>query len=305
MALDFIAGCIGGCAGVIVGHPLDTIKVCLQTQDSKNPKYSGTFQCLRSIFAKEGMRGLFKGVTSPLVGVAGINAIVFGVYGNTQRCMKDPESLVSHGIAGALAGFVQSFICSPMELAKSTMQVGNIHSKDPLDCLKFIYKNKGISGLFRGLNLTILREVPAFSTYFLTYELLTRRNDDLPVSTFSMLMGGGMAGVMSWALVYPVDVLKSRFQIDGITSTKYLSSYDCLVKSVRAEGVSCLFQGITPTLIRAFPVNAVTFTVVTWSMKLLEDVNINQQVRNSEVMIGKCADAMSMSTVEQVIVAII
>jgi hypothetical protein len=24
---DFLAGCIGGCAGVMVGHPLDTLKV--------------------------------------------------------------------------------------------------------------------------------------------------------------------------------------------------------------------------------------------------------------------------------------
>lgn len=27
MALDFVAGCIGGAAGVLVGHPFDTVKV--------------------------------------------------------------------------------------------------------------------------------------------------------------------------------------------------------------------------------------------------------------------------------------
>ena len=25
---DFVAGCVGGSAGIIVGHPLDTLKVC-------------------------------------------------------------------------------------------------------------------------------------------------------------------------------------------------------------------------------------------------------------------------------------
>lgn len=58
-----------------------------------------------------------------ILGVAGINAIVFGVYGNTQRYMQDSDSLKTHAFAGAAAGFVQSFICSPMELAKTTMQV--------------------------------------------------------------------------------------------------------------------------------------------------------------------------------------
>lgn len=110
-------------AGVAVGHPLDTVKVHLQTQDLNNPKYKGTTDCLRSIFMKEGIRGLYKGVTSPLLGVAGINAIVFGVYGNTQRHMSDAESLRSHAIAGGLAGLFQSFICSPIELAKSRLQV--------------------------------------------------------------------------------------------------------------------------------------------------------------------------------------
>jgi len=56
-------------------------------------------------------------------GVAGINAIVFGVYGNTQRCLPNPDSLMSHAYAGTISGFIQSFIASPTELAKSVMQV--------------------------------------------------------------------------------------------------------------------------------------------------------------------------------------
>lgn len=80
-------------AGVLVGHPLDTAKVHLQTQNLNNPRYKGTFHCLTSLIAKDGFRGIFRGVTSPLAGVAGINAIVFGIYGNAQRRMSDPNSL--------------------------------------------------------------------------------------------------------------------------------------------------------------------------------------------------------------------
>lgn len=110
-------------AGVAVGHPLDTVKIHLQTQDAKNPKFNGTVDCLRSLVMKQGIKGLYKGVTSPLMGVAGINAIVFGIYGNVQRRMTDADSLRSHAIAGGAAGLFQSFICSPMELAKSRLQV--------------------------------------------------------------------------------------------------------------------------------------------------------------------------------------
>lgn len=37
----------------MVGYPLDTVKVHIQTQDSRNPKYRGTWDCLRTVLAKE------------------------------------------------------------------------------------------------------------------------------------------------------------------------------------------------------------------------------------------------------------
>jgi solute carrier family 25 carnitine/acylcarnitine transporter 20/29 len=58
-----------------------------------------------------------------MAGVAVVNAIVFGVYGNFQRHLARPDALSSHFLAGAAAGFVQSFVCSPMELVKTRLQV--------------------------------------------------------------------------------------------------------------------------------------------------------------------------------------
>ena len=67
--------------------------------------------------------GLYKGMSSPMAGVALVNAIVFGVYGNFQRHLPRPDALSSHFIAGATAGFLQSFVCCPLELVKSRLQV--------------------------------------------------------------------------------------------------------------------------------------------------------------------------------------
>ena len=50
---------------------------------------------------------MYRGITSPLAGVAAINAICFGVYGNVNRRLKDPESLKSITVAGMASGFVQ------------------------------------------------------------------------------------------------------------------------------------------------------------------------------------------------------
>ncbi|XP_046387559.1 mitochondrial basic amino acids transporter-like [Ischnura elegans] len=294
MALDFAAGCLGGCAGVLVGHPLDTIKVRLQTQDFRNPQYKGTYDCFKTILRTEKVAGLYKGMSSPMAGVAFVNAIVFGVYGNVQRKLPNPDAVSSHFVAGASAGFAQSFICSPMELAKTRLQLqgqGQTNSpygiassasgpravlryKNPLDCLVQVAKKEGWRrGVFRGLGMTLTREIPGCGTYFLSYEMLTRGvntwSGSKELSTFQMAMAGGIAGTISWVLTYPVDVLKSRLQADGVDGVRrYEGVADCLRKSIKEEGRGFLVRGLNSTIIRAFPVNAACFTVVTWVFRL-------------------------------------
>ena len=46
-AKSFISGGCGGMAAVIVGQPMDMIKVQLQNQSVSNPMYTGTFDCAK------------------------------------------------------------------------------------------------------------------------------------------------------------------------------------------------------------------------------------------------------------------
>ncbi|CAH1403548.1 unnamed protein product [Nezara viridula] len=266
MALDFLAGCVGGCAGVIVGHPFDTIKVNLQTQDFKKPIYKGTWHCFTTILKRDKLSGLYKGISSPLGGVALVNAIIFGTHAKVSRWIGS-EGLHSHFIAGASAGFFQSFICSPLELCKTILQVqkNGVYS-GALDCFAKIYKAQGLPGIYKGFFMTICREVPSFGAYFMFFELLSGGWD---APTWRTMLAGGTAGSISWVIVYPVDVLKTRMQSDGINSkNKYNSYIHCFQDSLKTEGYMFLTRGIVSTIIRAFPTNAVTFTVVTWTMRL-------------------------------------
>ncbi|XP_021945495.1 mitochondrial basic amino acids transporter [Folsomia candida] len=286
MSLDFLAGCVGGAAGVIVGHPLDTVKVRLQIQSSDNIKYKGTFDCLRTIVKHEGSRGLYKGISSPLFGVAGVNALIFGVYGSLRPYVHGEPghgALWAHFAAGSVSGAVQSFIASPMELVKTRMQVNESQAtpstsspnKAPssMEVLRSIYQKEGglIRGVFKGWGVTVAREIPGFGTYFATYEALTTRSQE--VGTFGMMMAGGLAGVMSWIVTFPIDVVKTRLQSD--VSGKYSGAIDCLKKTYQAEGYSAFSRGLVSTVIRAFPTNAATFTVVTWIMRWAESNRID------------------------------
>ncbi|XP_034435824.1 mitochondrial basic amino acids transporter [Hippoglossus hippoglossus] len=272
--MDFLAGCIGGAAGVLVGHPFDTVKVRLQVQSVDRPLYRGTYHCFQSIIRQESLLGLYKGIGSPMMGLTFINAIVFGVQGNTMRRLGNDTPL-NQFLAGAAAGAIQCVICCPMELAKTRMQMQGTGEKkssrrlykNSLDCLVRIYNREGLRGVNRGMVTTLIRETPGFGVYFLAYDVLTRYLGCEPNDRYmipKLLFSGGMAGIASWLSTYPVDVIKSRLQADGVGGVyKYSGIADCVRQSVRREGYMVFTRGLTSTLLRAFPVNAATFATVT------------------------------------------
>lgn len=71
------------------------------------------------------------------------------------------------------AGLVITFIVSPVELVKCTMQMNPNHTfKNSRECLNSIYRNNGLSGVYKGLFATGMREIPSFGLQFATYEYL-------------------------------------------------------------------------------------------------------------------------------------
>lgn len=270
MALDFLAGCAGGVAGVLVGHPFDTVKVRLQVQNPEKPQYRGTLHCFQTIIRQESVLGLYKGLGSPLLGLTFINALVFGVQGNTLRALGR-DSPLNQFVAGAAAGAIQCVVCCPMELAKTRLQLQDAgparRYRGSLHCLAHIYRQEGVRGVNRGMVATLLRETPSFGVYFLSYDVLVRAlrcEPGEPLLLAKLLLAGGSAGILSWLSTYPLDVLKSRLQADGLQAApRYRGLLDCARQSYEAEGWRVFTRGLTSTLLRAFPVNAATFATVT------------------------------------------
>ncbi|XP_045447452.1 mitochondrial basic amino acids transporter [Melitaea cinxia] len=254
MALDFIAGCIGGCAGIIAGHPLDTLKVHVQSGRGS------PMECAKALLKGGTLSMAYRGVYAPIGGVAGINAIVFGTYKNIRRAMPNPDSLTSHAVAGGTAGMLQSFACAPVELVKTRQQLAKAGMPEGAWAgARHVLRTGGYRSLFRGLVITIVRDSPSFAVYFTAYEAMTRGSQ----SAMQVFAAGGIAGVISWILFYPIDVIKSRIQAD--TNGLYKGSWDCFLKSVRTDGWRCLGRGLGAVTLRAFISNGACFTAVAWT----------------------------------------
>ena len=126
---NFIGGYFSGMALVMAGHPFDTIKVRLQTE-GKGGKFSGPLNCLRVTIQKEGLRGLYKGVTPPLLATGVVNSCLFGLQGLSIHHLKkirgrenEVTQVQEVAVSAVFTGFLISFLVTPMEGIKARLQV--------------------------------------------------------------------------------------------------------------------------------------------------------------------------------------
>lgn len=81
------------------------------------PNQRGPSDILVQTLRKEGFFALYKGMASPLLGIAGVNSLLFAAYGASKRLISPyPQlSLTETAGAGALAGAVNAILASPGE----------------------------------------------------------------------------------------------------------------------------------------------------------------------------------------------
>jgi len=110
--------------------------------------------------------------------------------------------------------------------------------------------------------------------YELFREMLTKPGRSVTdLSIWRVFTAAGAAGVLFWALTYPLDVIKSTMQSDEIVKSqrKYNGIIDCARKMYQNEGgVPRFLRGFTPCLLRAIPANAALLYTVDISRKFID-----------------------------------
>jgi len=167
------------------------------------------------------------------------------VHVNTPGTYPTFSTIACFGAAGATAGSFITLVACPFELTKLSAQVSvlmaerntslsdasgravaaSYQNKGTFKTAKNIIKHRGIGGLYSGFNLHLLRDTLGTAIYFMTYEsskqlLTTYRGDKSPTNPFAVVVAGGLCGVASWALIYPIDSAKSIYQRNCLTICK-------------------------------------------------------------------------------------
>ncbi|GAA5866215.1 hypothetical protein JCM8547_007205 [Rhodosporidiobolus lusitaniae] len=279
---SFISGGAGGVAAVLVGQPFDLTKVRLQT--ATPGQYSGTLDVVKQTFARDGLRGFYRGMGPPLVGVTPMFAVSFWGYAMGKKLVyaatpSRTSSVLSYGelaAAGFFSAVPTTLVAAPVERVKVLLQMqgqgGNQLYSGPVDAIAKLYAQGGLRSIYRGTAATLARDGPGSAAYFVAYEyvkkaLTPKGQDPSSLSLSAVMVAGGVAGVTMWTFAIPPDVIKSRLQ--GAPEGMYKGFVDCAVKTVQQDGVKALFKGFAPAMARAFPANAATFLGVELSMQLM------------------------------------
>ena len=330
--VDLFCGIVAGMAYTVVAHPFDTVKVAMHSRPSDLQYRSTGDTVRHLVVGKRGFLNLFKGLSAPLVGYSlecGVNYAAFSQcrqwlerngdtifnFGKTKtneggvgvvlgaeietvdqaHSSQQSQSnlttrLANVALSGAAGGFLLSAIVGPTDLIKCRVQDGQYFG--PREAISHIYKKGGIVGFSKGLNATLLREVPGNAIFFTTYEVAqmafprwetelkggSRESTDehSPAGsdqshtsywvqeTAAAASCGGVAGSVFWLSMLPFDYAKTRLQIAKVGGPDDVSVFRIMNRTFQNKGIKGLYAGAWPTLLRAFPANAAQF--LAWEM---------------------------------------
>ena len=177
-----LGGSVASMAGTALTHPIDTVRTRVTVQRVS------AGEALRQTLAREGPRGLLRGLAPNMVRVAPYGAINFLVYDNLKSWYRRrvgpgrPIGAAPSMLFGALAGAAAQTAVFPIELAQRRLQAQGLAGapvlyRGMLDCIAQIVRKEGPRALYSGLLPNYGKLVPAAAVSFYLYEVLKQRFD--------------------------------------------------------------------------------------------------------------------------------
>jgi solute carrier family 25 phosphate transporter 23/24/25/41 len=162
-----------------------------------------------------------------------------------------------HLLAGGAAGAVSRTCTAPLDRLKCMLQVYGSRTNNMRfgAVLRHMLEEGGVSSMWRGNAINVVKVVPEMAIKFMAYEQIKRLlmsgtgNRDLGIA--ERFIAGSLAGALAQSIIYPLEVLKTRLVLRK--TGQYSGALDCAVNIIRHEGVRGFYRGYLPNMIGILP----------------------------------------------------
>ena len=250
---------VAGCASTIIGHPLDTLKVHMQT----NSKLTGTIHAAKSLIRTEGSPLIFfRGISPPLFNAIIMNTVMFSVFHEVKQSL--PEGMYGSLVAGLISGFATACLSTPTDFAKIQSQLRGVSSAavlaeairlNPFTLGRGHVSNLAREGVFTMVYLGLFDRLKSVSSPNGTPGLLK-------VAFLSSFTGG-----LAWISSYPFDTVKSVVQGSPINTN---STTRKAIKMIWSRGgFKEFYRGVSASTGRAILVTSTRMIAYEYILDLL------------------------------------
>lgn len=277
-------GSLSGMSTRLLVQPLDVLKIRFQLQIEPTSKritagkYSGIWQALKLIYKEEGFSSLWKGhvpaqVLSVVYGY--VQFMVFEaiteVTWKTYPISTEPQwKPVSHFICGGIAGCLSSAIAQPLDVIRTRLVAQGEPKvyRNIFQAASRMYINEGVSSFYKGLVPTLFQIFPHAGLQFGFYALFKifwemsfgiKKDPYQPADIDESLVCGALSGICSKGIIYPLDMVKKRLQVQGFHEARetfgkvqsYRGMINCFKIVAKEEGLHGFFKGLAPSTVKA------------------------------------------------------
>jgi solute carrier family 25 protein 39/40 len=233
-------------------------------------RFTGTVDAFVKIARYEGVTSLWSGLPPTLVMAVPATIVYFTTYDQLKYMMGyqefDPSTQYVPIWAGTTARVLTTTIISPLELIRTKMQSEQLSYRQVGVALRSSMEQGGVRSLMRGLGPSLLRDLPFSALYWYGYEymkVLQLIQSGSTEPTFSQsFLSGAVSGTVAAVLTLPFDVVKTHRQIElGVSLTQgnppSSSTWVIIGKLYAEKGVSALFAGMIPRILKVAPACAI------------------------------------------------
>jgi solute carrier family 25 iron transporter 28/37 len=265
LGVNMLAGALAGITEHAVMFPIDSIKTRMQVfATSPAAVYTGIGNAFTRISSTEGMRALWRGVSSVALGAGPAHAVHFGTYEAVKELAGGNAAgnqWLATSLAGASATIASDALMNPFDVIKQRMQVHQSEFRSVFTALQVVYRKEGLAAFYVSYPTTLTMSIPFTAVQFTVYEhmkkLLNPSGDYSPVTH---MIAGGMAGGVAAGVTTPLDVVKTLLQTRGTSHDHEIRRVGGMLDALRIiwkrDGIRGFGRGMSPRVLTHMPSNA-------------------------------------------------